>query len=318
MSVPDHLEPRFHPPEKWVGDFFHCDDTGHQIYYGYALADNPKGVVILQGGLSEFSEKHYETAHDLLARGFSVFTMDWYAQGRSTRPLANPQKRHSEGFEQDVADLDCFITHCVKPQIGDLPLIILAHSMGCNMAMRYAISYPDTFSAMVLLSPLFGIQALKHFPVPLICLLLFVLKPLYRCYIAGGDNWHEDVRTEGGHDIFSSDPVRKEVHNIWCLQNPELQVGSPTFGWVNAAWRSCRYIQNYDFSSFTTPCLFLTAEDEHLVDNAVTQDIAPQLPDAHIREMQDSKHEILMERDEIRNRMWQEFDKFLEQRGLLG
>ncbi len=314
-SYPPALEDRFHAPEGWqTGEFTH---HGRNIHYGYVLADNAKGTVVLLSGLSEFSEKYFETVKDLLTRGFSVFTMDWYGQGRSARFFPDSQKRHSTGFEHDADDLDHFISDIVKPTTNAQTLVLLAHSMGGNMGLRYAIQNPQTFKVIAISAPMIGIDAIRLLPDWFIRFLLWVLTPFHSAYISGGHDWHEDIRTSEDNDIFSSDPVRKEIHNQWCMHAPVLQIGSPTFGWIKAATESGNILLRHNYSNFTVPCLLATAGDEKLVDNATTDILSEKMPNCTLINIPHSKHEILMETDAIRNTFWDGFDKLLEENSIL-
>lgn len=314
-SYPPNLDDRFHAPENWqTGEFTH---SGRTIYYGYVLTDDAKGTVVLLSGLSEFSEKYYETIKELVARGLSVFTLDWYGQGRSARYFPDSQKRHSTGFAHDAEDLDHFISAIVQPTTNAQTLVMLAHSMGGNMGLRYAIQKPQTFKAIAISAPMIGIDAIRLLPKWFVRFLLWILTPFHRSYISGGHDWHEDIRMSEDNEIFSSDPVRKEIHNKWCLHAPALQIGSPTFGWIKAATESGNILLCHDYSDFTIPCLFATAGDEKLVDNDATRRLSEKIPNCRLINIPLSKHEIMMETDEIRNRFWDGFDKLLVENGIL-
>ncbi|MEM6780710.1 MAG: alpha/beta hydrolase [Pseudomonadota bacterium] len=315
-SYPDNLEDRFKAPEGWETGDFKNDQTSHKLHYGYVLSKNAKGTVVVLSGLSEFSEKYYETTNDLLKRNLNVFTMDWHGQGRSDRAIPNTQKRHSEGFEKDIENLDGFIKNIVL-QNSEAPLILIAHSMGANIGMRYAIQNPDTFQAIAFSAPMFGIKALKHIPDWLASLKLWLLAPYHKSYVFGGHDWDERKQSSAQNDIFSSDTVRKKIHNQWSLHDTELQIGSPTFGWIKAALRSCKILKDYDFTSFKTPLLIALARQERLVDNDKTSAIFSRMPNASVIKLDNSKHEILMETDEIRNQFWDAFDKMLAENKIL-
>lgn len=309
------LENRFSKPDGWQTGEFTRD--GRSIHYGYVLADQARGTVVLVSGLSEFTEKYYETIRDLLSRGLSVFAMDWYGQGRSGRYFPDSQRRHSTGFDQDSYDLEHFISHVVTPSTNADTLILLAHSMGGNIGLRYALQHPQTFRAIAISAPMIGIDALRPFPDCFIRFLLWLLTPFHTSYISGGHDWHEHIRTDEDNDIFSSDPVREEIHNIWCLHAPVLQIGSPTFGWIKAATESCTYLLRHNYSDFDIPCLFATAGDEKLVDNHASRSLASRIPTCTLIDIPHSKHEIFMETDDVRARFWDAFDKLLAENNIL-
>lgn len=309
------LEQRFLKPDSWQNGYFTNEKTGHRLHYGYLITPGAKGTVVLLPGLSEFTQKYFETVRDLQARGLSVFMMDWCGQGHSSRRLANPHKQHSKGFHEDADDLTVFINTIVKPH-ANRPLILLAHSMGANMGMRYVIKHPETFDAIAVTTPLLGIAALRVLPYWLAKILLFFLTPFLKFYVTGGTDWREEVRDDE-HNVFSSDPVRKQIHATWFKYDPKLQVGSPTFGWIKAALESCHILKTHDYTAFKTPILIASAGDETIVDNQAISDWAKQIPHADFLEIPGAKHEILMESDAMRGQFWDAFDKFLAENRIL-
>ena len=143
MAIPD-LEPRFLRPLGWKFDTL-TNRAGRSLRYGHIVPDYAKAVVVGLQGLSEFGEKYFETANDLLGRGYGFVMMDWRGQGGSDRFLPNRHKRHAASFEQDLSDLDDFLTRIVRPMAGGRKLILLGHSMGGNIALRYLEMRPGRF-----------------------------------------------------------------------------------------------------------------------------------------------------------------------------
>ena len=311
LNNPPDLDKRFLAPADWQTGEFENPETGHKIHYGFVLPENPKGCVVVLPGLSEFTEKYYETAHDLLARNLGVFVIDWHGQGRSSRGLSNPHKRHSISFDRDISDLHHLISKIVHKKTS-VPLTVLAHSMGGNLAIRYMLRHPDAFKAAAFSAPMLGISDLARFPDWTLKFLLWLLYPFLHFYIPGGKDWHEAARKSDGSDIFSSDPERDSLHNTWSSYNPVLQVGNPTLGWVKAALSSCEIIRNGRLENINTPCLFVAAEHEKIVYNQAIRDAATRIPFASFKEIQNAKHEILMETDDIRSQFWNAFDKTLQ------
>ena len=75
--IPD-LEQRFLAPDGWHGAHFSNPKTGHTLYYGRVIPSAPKAIIVCVGGLSEFSEKYFELAHDMVNRGYAF----WFMTGR--------------------------------------------------------------------------------------------------------------------------------------------------------------------------------------------------------------------------------------------
>ncbi len=311
MNLPD-LEPRFLPPEGWAEDFFENPDSKHKIRYGFVKHETPLGTVVLLGGLSEFAEKYFETIHDLIDRKLSVFTMDWAYQGLSTRTHKNIQRRHSDGYEQDISDLHFFINNYVQPQSKDLPLILVGHSMGGHIGIRYLMMHPGIFKTAAFSAPMLGIKQIQLFEIG-IKILLILLKPFKDRYVPGGSDWHEKMRKSDGSDIFSSDPLRDQIHNAWCLHNPNLQVGSPTLGWLWESMNSIRALDRNVLSKIQIPALLTAAGEDQIVVNQAIQDAATNIPNAEYLEIQGAHHEILMEQDQYRMQFFKAFDDLLKQ-----
>lgn len=320
-TIPPGLEPRFCQPENWRWHVF-TNARGQKLRFG---AVSPKGripdaVVVCLPGLSEFGEKYFELAHDMLARNMAFWVLDWQGQGKSQRPPGNPHKRHVASFDDDVADLDFFLNEYVKhaavhPDVGRLPMVMLAHSMGGNIGLRYIARYPDMFSCAAFSAPMTGIRALRHIPLTLALALSGLLRgALNRVYVFGGGDWSADERADPARNIFSGDPARNALHNAWCIADPALRVGGVTFGWVFAALRSCAVLRRQKTAAaIDIPCLFGLASDDALVDNKATRNLAARLKQAHILELPGARHEILMESDPIRRAFLENFFILLDE-----
>lgn len=319
----DHpdLEDRFLMPPGWRWHSFK-NPQGRTIRFGTVAPAShiPDAVVIGLQGMGEFTEKYFELAHDLLARNLSFWMIDWQGQGKSHRHLKDPHKRHSGGFEEDIADLHYFIMEYVKhsavhPDVGRIPLVMLGHSMGANIGLHYLKRHPDTFCCAAFSAPMFGIAALKSLPDWMAGIATTAFQEILdQAYVGFGEKkWRPGMRDDARNDIHSSDPVRKQVHNAWCLHDPALQVGNVTYGWVREAWLSCQKLRKPDYlSTLQTPCLFGLAGQETLVDNEAARKVIKTMPHAELLELPEAKHEILMERDDIRNEFLAAFDKMLQ------
>lgn len=307
--------PQFQRPDGWTFDFFDCPSTGHRIRYGYFFPRDCKAYVFILPGLSEFIEKYFEVAHDLIKRNLGVVILDWHAQGKSSRPLPNPHKRHCESFDNDLLDLE-YLINLVKKENPSLPLVMLSHSMGGAIGLRFLQQYPGVFKCAAFSAPLLGIKDTKSYPPVLLSILLLLLSPFSKNYIPGGSNWRQNMRKSDGTDILSSDPLRSGIHNAWCLKDISLQVGSPTIGWLRAAIHTISKIKN-DKHKVAIPVLFALASNEQVVDNESALAFCKDLPNCYLLEISQSRHEILMEQNTYRNQFFMAFYKLLEENGIL-
>jgi len=307
--TPD-LEPRFLQPDHWQWEFFERK-TGRQLRFGYVIPENPRAIIVMLPGLSEFCEKHFETAHWALEHNFGFFVLDWFGQGKSGRYLDNPHKRHSDGFDQDVLDLEFWIEHHIHPA-ADTPFIMLSLSMGANIGLHYMASNPSTFHGTAFVAPMFGIKSMNA--IPLSSQISRILKRFAAdSYVPGGGDWRESMHPSPKHSILTKDPKRNLIHNIWSLADHALQIGGITFGWVYEAHKACKTLIAAKIERLNTPFLIACAQHEKLVDNKATRKIASRMPNVKLMMLKDSYHEPLMERDDIRDSFLKEFLIMIEE-----
>ena len=314
--IPD-LEERFLEPPGWRSHKFFSH--GMNITFGSVFPQDsiPDAVVVCLPGLSEFKEKYYEVARTCLDLNLAFWVLDWPGQGRSERYLENPHMRHGDDFEIEVERLHNFILGYIKhssvhPDKGRIPLVMLGHSMGANIGLRHLAKYPGTFECAAFTTPLCGIQKLKRIPFSN-TLLKLLYKTKSKSYVAGGGDWDENSRLNDDDIIFSNDDIRNKVHTAWEKADPDLAVGSPTYGWLYNAKQSCDFIKRSSFlKSITTPCLITIAGKEMIVDNDSIRFVADKIKDAELLELPEAGHEVLMERDVFRDQFFQEFYKLIE------
>ena len=67
------------------------------------------GTIFLFPGRTEYIELQGRLARDLVARGFSVLTIDWRGHGLSQRLLDNPATLHVEAYSDYQNDVDAFL-----------------------------------------------------------------------------------------------------------------------------------------------------------------------------------------------------------------
>lgn len=308
------LSTRFLAPEGWRWHNIR-NAQGKTLRFGTASpAHRPRAIVVVLPGLSEFCEKYFETAHDLLARECAVWILDWRGQGRSDRFFPDdPERRHSEDFAEDLSDLDLWIRHYVRPASGGVPLILLGHSMGGHMGLRWLAGNPGLLHAAAFTAPLVGIRVLRHLPRWLARTLTHLFdKGVGTRYAPGGGRWREGSTLAKARLLLTSDPERGAVHEAWYVHDPALRTGGVTFGWLRAAHRSCLALQAPGIPErIGIPCLLAIAGQEGLVDNLAIRELAARMPRTRILELPQARHEILMERDACRSTFFEAFDRLL-------
>ena len=270
----------------------------------------PRATVALFQGRAEFIEKYFEIIDDLLARGFDVVTLDWRGQGGSERELANPRKGHVDDFAQYQRDLSVFLAQmtlfaCPKPWFA------LAHSMGGAILLEYARGGGGHFSRLVVTAPMIDIHGLR-FPrgASLLANTLDMLG-LGAMFIHGGREASlVELKFDG--NILTSDPARLARNAAVLANAPRLGIGDPTIGWTNAAFRQMRRFAESDYARhWTVPTLLIASGRDTLVATAAVERFAQRLDIATLVTIPGARHEIMMERDELRELFFAAFDAFI-------
>jgi lysophospholipase len=271
----------------------------------------PRGTVLLLSGRGEYLEKYQETAADLINRGFDVYSFDWRGQGLSTRMLANRQKGFVETYEDYLDDLDCFIQTIMMPG-ARAPYYLLAHSMGGHIGLRYLHDHPDMFKGAVLTAPLIDIAMPPAF------------KKVLRAYIRGatilgfgkqyvpGAGDHKQQRQRFQNNKLTSDRMRFERMNRQLTEMPDLALGGVTHQWLLATLRSVDRLREQGFAEkIETPVLIVAAGKDEIVSSKAQAVIQKRLPRCRLVNVENARHELLVETDEVRRLFWKVFDEFI-------
>lgn len=283
------------------------------IRYGVAKAEGEiKGTIVIGTGFRENIEKYFEVTRDMQKRGFDVYLMDWRGQGGSERYIKGSQKAHHEGYDEQIETLHQFTQNIVDPA-AKKPLILMGHSMGAHIGLRYLKEHEGVFDSAILSSPMIDIVT-AGLPKPLARQMAKFAKAgnYLEKYIPGGTDWTEEPFKDNKK---TSDPARFAAEQEILRGNPDLQIGQPTYGWVYHTFCSIDILNDEDYlKAIKTPILMEISDNEKIVDRAAQDRALTLLPNTTKVEIKDAKHEIWMERDELRDQWLEKVDGFLEER----
>jgi lysophospholipase len=267
--------------------------------------------VCLFGGRTEYIEKYFETISDLRQRGFAVATLDWRGQGGSSRSLRNGLKGHVENFSEYDADLAQFMSEVVLPDCPP-PFFALAHSMGANILLRAACARDCWFERMVFTAPMIRLGK-GTTPLGLIDGLaqLGVFFGLGDAYLPGVKDEALGLGPFEGNPL-TSDRRRFERNRLILQAAPQLALGGPTIGWVRAAAQSMQMINGFGFPpKVHVPVLIIAAGEDRVVSNLAIEELAMQLKAGARVVIDGARHELLQEREGLREQVWAAFDAFV-------
>ncbi len=271
-------------------------------------AENARGTVVLLNGRCEFIEKYFEVIEDLRGRGFSVATMDWRGQGLSSRMLPASDKGHILDFGTFKSDLRNFIEDIVRPRLPG-PAILMTHSMGGLPALQYLADGNDYFARAVLCAPMTQIFPSLNMRI-MTRTLAGVAQNLGWAHSVVAGTKEYSMEFEGNK--LTSDPRRHERFRDLQASAPNACVFAPTYGWLNAAIKGMDEIhQPGKLGGIKTPVLIISAENDALVDASDHRALAAANSTIECITIKGALHEILMERDEIRDQYWKAFDDFV-------
>ncbi len=291
------------PPGAEVDRIIADDGTALRVAR-WLPSGGTRGTVVILNGRTEFVEKYFEVIGDLLRRHYAVATLDWRGQGLSDRPLRNAHKGHVRDFGLYVSDLRRVITRFVEP-VCPRPYRALSHSLGGCVALHYLAQHPDTFASAIFSAPMWGIGRRARISVPLRALVALLDRlGAGNRYLPGRRDYGEADRCFAGNSL-TCDAERFARFVAQVDAEPRLALGGPTIHWAREAMRSISAIHEPGFvERVEIPIRVCTAGSDTVVSNAAQSMIARRLPNATQHILEGAKHELLMERDAIRDRFY--------------
>jgi len=114
--------------------------------------------------------------------------------------------------------------------------------------------------------------------------------------------------------LLTHDAERYRDERWWHDVSPELQLGPPSWAWLSEAFAgSAALARDSRVERIAVPVLLLLADADRLVDPQAAIRVVERLPHGRIlRFGADCAHEILRERDPVRDRALAALDAFLD------
>ncbi|MBA4783998.1 MAG: alpha/beta hydrolase [Rhizobiales bacterium] len=287
-----------------------------------------RGTVCVFPGRTEFIEKYYEVIEDLRKRGFAVAMLDWRGQGLSARNPKKPFHGHVRNFDHYQRDLGAFLDQVVLPSCPK-PYYALAHSMGGHILfVASAGGSARHFERMVLTAPMLhlaplmlaGWHRLRYsrgmIASRIISQRLTRWATLIGRLIGRGGSFApgsgKATVHEFANNLLSSDAVRFQRFNAFLAAYPELGLGGPTNAWVHSACVSMRRSLRPDkLQKLAVPTLIIASGADEIVSTPAIEKLTPDLRLLHHIVIRNARHEVMFERDELRNQFWAAFDAFI-------
>jgi lysophospholipase len=282
---------------------------GRKLRAAFAIPASPKGTVVLLSGRGDFIERWFETIADFTRRGYAVATFDFRGQGGSERVYSDRYRDGLGSFSEYDDDFASFMTQVVLPDCPP-PFFAVGHSTGGLILLR-ALTRRTWFEKVVLSAPLMGVEV-GVWPMPLVRLLCWLLPKigLGRLFLPGQNKRPLTPQSFPGNNL-TSDQRRFLLSTKTLAEQPDLGVGGPTFSWLHAALRSIDRMNVESAKAvFRAPILVVMAGRDRVVDNEGIRRFCARATGVSLAVIPEASHEILFERDSIREQFFAAFEAF--------
>ncbi|NRA81761.1 MAG: alpha/beta fold hydrolase, partial [Pseudoalteromonas sp.] len=230
--------------------------------------------------------------------------VDHQGQGRSYRHLKNTHKGYVNRFTDYADDFAVFIEKVVH-QHWQGKQVLLGHSMGSAIAYDYLSRYQHQFAGAFLSAPMFDIYT-KGTPKPVAKLAAKIasLLGLGRSYAFGQRDY---LPADFAANELTSSEIRYKLFRELYAAEDDLQLGGVTYGWLNASFD---FIASLVDKKVDIPLFIASAEQDTVVDNAAQFALTHRQKQAQLKSYAGARHELLCERDEIRQTILSDFYQF--------
>ena len=300
----------------------HClSPNGTKLRYGISSPKNARGHIFILQGRAEFIERYNETARDLAARQIGCVTFDFRGQGGSLRETPVSQMGYVRDIAHYVEDAHTVADYVKSRHDIDFPML-MTHSTGGLVGINLLLAAPEQFSSALMIAPFFGLAG----PDWMVRLAKMVSSSLCKAgmdkkYLPG-QKMLSPLQPFNPDNLLTSDKGRYERSFALLHQQPELIVGGVSAGWLDACFRAQALL---DFqlaeasgkaaqknTNALPPTTMIVSGNDRVVRNAATKRLFGQHPDVSVHEVAGARHEILQERDELRNQFWDIFEKHIQ------
>ena len=205
---------------------------------------SPKAAVMLLHGLGEHLGRYEHVAAALTGAGYAVHAVDHRGHGRS-----EGKRVYVKSYDEFMRDIAQFRESVVAAHPG-VPLVVLGHSMGGNLAMGHVLDHPEGVAGLALSGPALKIGD-DFSPIQ-----LKIFKTIAK--VAPG------FRPQG----LSADAISRDPAVVTAYQNDPLVFTGKISAGLGAALFSAMDSFPSRYPSLTMPILIVHGTEDQLADIA--------------------------------------------------
>lgn len=275
-------------------------------YATYATNGRPTKCLVILPGRSEPIQKYAEVVHSLdtgpLTGEFKYFLMDHRGQGSSDRMLSgeplDSEKGYVDEFENYVLDLKTFMDAVVS-KTNCSEKILLAHSLGAGIAIDFLQQFPDYFDRAALSSPMLKILTAPYSYTVARSIVLASMASGRGAKLAIGQKLFNPIRNFEANS-FTTSKARYDMAMDMFDMFPKTRLGGVTNRWLNETMKRTSHIRT-KYSEIKIPLHVFHAGNELYSEKNEMIRFCEEAVFCNRTYLPNSKHEVLMDKDENRN-----------------
>ncbi len=278
-----------------------------RLMYWKSNKNKEVGTVLLQQGHNEFIEKYYETIQEFLDRNYNVVAFDWRGQGMSQKIINDNHKQYIEDFAIHDQDLEFIIDKIITNNFNG-PLIGIGHSMGGCILLSALKKNAHKFEKIILSAPMLGFRSEKLL-MNMIEIFNFLLpKELFM----PGSKPNMGKETPFEKNELTTDKKRYARTQQLVRLKKEIRLWGVTIAFAKAVKNRLLKIRQKGWAEdIKSKILIINSINDKVVSSDHIIEMARRLKNCEIINFDSCEHELFMEKDYFRNKLWKKIDSFL-------
>lgn len=252
-------------------------------------AVHPKGTIVFVPGFTGTIEMSMKTISQLNKAGFRVAAIEYRGQGKSYRPISNPEKGYVEGFDILASDLAKFARHVKR---DNEPLFFFSISKGAHITMRMAADQGVDVSAFALVVPMIQINT-GDTSYSLVKNMAHILNAigLGSMYAPGSSQWPPEPLIFGEANGCNSNPETAQLQSAMFALDETLRTRGATVKWLKETTDSTEKLLSPGFmDALAQPVIMFTAGDDRLVRTDVATEFCASLANCEVTHFAEARH----------------------------
>ena len=299
------------PLLKIMHDGFFSGENKIQIHYKTFLQSNARNCLVIFPGRSEPIEKYgevvYDLAQTLAGKNLNFYLMDHRGQGSSGRMVSPSDLSYVEHSHNYVLDIESFIKD-QKLEKNCEKVFLLAHSLGAGISTAFILEHPKFFNKVALISPMLKILT-KPYSYKVARAIVQTSSMVGRGakFAVGQKGFNPNDKFEG--NTVTSSLARFKMSRSIFETYPASKLGGVSNRFVLEVMKGTNLIRSR-YHEISVPLRVFHGGLEYFSEPGEMIKICDESINCKRSFFATSKHELLMERDEIRSEVISSLGEF--------